>query len=127
MVRPSGCLRTNHGDAIVPLVRAGLGIGALPESFVREDLATGAIERILPAEECWKTARWVPAPLDPKIGSRDYFQCLSSAFCTIGGFQVPSITGALGQYARMYSEKSSLIGDGSQLASAAGPGDSLCT
>lgn len=47
-VRPSGCLRTNNGDAILPLLRAGIGIGMLPEFLVREDLAAGTLDRILP-------------------------------------------------------------------------------
>jgi DNA-binding transcriptional LysR family regulator len=47
-VRPTGCLRTNNGDAILPLLRAGLGIGMLPDFLVREDLAASTLDRILP-------------------------------------------------------------------------------
>jgi DNA-binding transcriptional LysR family regulator len=47
-IRPSGCLRSNNGDATLPVLRAGLAVGILPEFFVREDLASGALEQILP-------------------------------------------------------------------------------
>ena len=48
-VKPAGYLRTNNGDAALPLVRAGLALAVLPEFFVREELATGQLEHILPA------------------------------------------------------------------------------
>jgi DNA-binding transcriptional LysR family regulator len=47
-LRPAGRLRTNDGDAAIPALRAGLGLGVMPEFFVREDLATGRLEHILP-------------------------------------------------------------------------------
>jgi DNA-binding transcriptional LysR family regulator len=47
-VRPSGCLRANNGDVTLPVLRAGLALGILPEFFVREDLASGALENVLP-------------------------------------------------------------------------------
>jgi DNA-binding transcriptional LysR family regulator len=47
-IRPAGRLRTNNGDATLPVLRAGLALGILPEFFVREDLASGALEQILP-------------------------------------------------------------------------------
>jgi DNA-binding transcriptional LysR family regulator len=47
-VKPSGPLRTNSGDAALPTLRAGLALAILPEFFLREDLATGVVERILP-------------------------------------------------------------------------------
>jgi DNA-binding transcriptional LysR family regulator len=50
-VRPMGRLRANNGDAILPTLRAGLALGILPEFFVREDLASGALEHLLPE---WK-------------------------------------------------------------------------
>jgi DNA-binding transcriptional LysR family regulator len=46
-IRPSGPLRTNNGDATLPVLRAGLALGILPEFFVGEDLASGALEQIL--------------------------------------------------------------------------------
>jgi DNA-binding transcriptional LysR family regulator len=48
-IRPAGLLRTNNGDAALPVLRAGLALGVFPEFFVREDLASGALEQILPA------------------------------------------------------------------------------
>jgi DNA-binding transcriptional LysR family regulator len=47
-VRPSGLLRTNNGDAVLPTLRAGLALGMMPEFFIREDLARGTLERVLP-------------------------------------------------------------------------------
>jgi len=47
-LRPAGRLRTNDGDAALPVLRAGLALGIFPEFFVREDLATGRLEHILP-------------------------------------------------------------------------------
>jgi len=48
-LRPAGrLLRTNDGDAALPVLRAGLALGVWPEFFVREDLATGRLEHVLP-------------------------------------------------------------------------------
>jgi DNA-binding transcriptional LysR family regulator len=47
-VKPTGCLRSNNGDAALPVLRAGLALGIMPEFFVREDLAAGRLEHILP-------------------------------------------------------------------------------
>jgi DNA-binding transcriptional LysR family regulator len=47
-ISPSGPLRTNSGDATMPTLRAGLALAILPEFFLREDLANGVLERILP-------------------------------------------------------------------------------
>jgi DNA-binding transcriptional LysR family regulator len=59
-VRPTGRLRTNNGDATLPVLRAGLGLGILPEFFVREDLLSGALVHLLPE---WKlpaaSVHWV--------------------------------------------------------------------
>jgi len=46
-VRPVGPLRSNSGDALLPALRAGLGIGLLPDFIVDGDLASGALEAIL--------------------------------------------------------------------------------
>ena len=46
-VRPTGPLRANNGDALLPALRAGLGIGLLPDFIVGADLASGALEAIL--------------------------------------------------------------------------------
>lgn len=47
-IRPAGLLRTNNGDAQLPTLRAGLALGILPEFFIRDDLAAGTLERLLP-------------------------------------------------------------------------------
>jgi len=47
-VRPKGPLMTNSGDAMLPALRAGLGIARLPDFIVGDDLAAGALEAILP-------------------------------------------------------------------------------
>ncbi|MEO5866497.1 MAG: LysR family transcriptional regulator [Sphingomonas sp.] len=46
-IRPSGPLATNSGDAMLPALRAGLGIALLPEFLVADDLAAGTLEAIL--------------------------------------------------------------------------------
>lgn len=40
-VRPSGPLRVNNGDAMMPALIAGIGLGVLPEFIVRDALADG--------------------------------------------------------------------------------------
>jgi DNA-binding transcriptional LysR family regulator len=47
MVRPTGPLRVNNGDAAVPAAIAGLGIAALPAFIVRQPLADGRLEAVL--------------------------------------------------------------------------------
>src|SRR5712675_2569265 len=47
-VRPSGPLRVNNGDAMMPALIAGTGIGILPEFILRDALAAGRLERLLP-------------------------------------------------------------------------------
>jgi DNA-binding transcriptional LysR family regulator len=47
-VRPSGPLRVNNGDAMMPALIAGTGIGILPEFFLRDALESNLLERLLP-------------------------------------------------------------------------------
>jgi DNA-binding transcriptional LysR family regulator len=47
-VRPSGPLRVNNGDAMLPALIAGTGLGILPEFILREALAAHQLERLLP-------------------------------------------------------------------------------
>lgn len=47
-VRVSGPLATNSGDAMLPALRAGLGIARLPSFFVDEDIAAGRLVALLP-------------------------------------------------------------------------------
>lgn len=46
-VRPAGPVRANSGDALLPALRQGLGIGILPDFIVGPDLASGALVAIL--------------------------------------------------------------------------------
>src|ERR1700722_14222942 len=47
-VRPSGPLRVNNGDAMMPALIAGTGLGILPEFLLRESLESKRLERLLP-------------------------------------------------------------------------------
>jgi DNA-binding transcriptional LysR family regulator len=47
-VRPSGPLRVNNGDAMMPALIAGSGLGILPEFILRDALAAGQLEILLP-------------------------------------------------------------------------------
>jgi len=66
-VRPSGPLRVNNGDAMMPALVAGAGIGILPEFFLREALVAGHLERLLPD---WSiplgAVYWVTPPEGPR-------------------------------------------------------------
>ena len=46
-VRPSGPLRVNNGDAMMPALVAGIGLGILPEFILRPALDDGRLERLL--------------------------------------------------------------------------------
>jgi len=66
-VRPSGPLRVNNGDAMMPALVGGTGLGILPEFIVREALAAGRLERLLPD---WSvpsgSVYWVMPPGGPR-------------------------------------------------------------
>jgi DNA-binding transcriptional LysR family regulator len=47
-VSPSGPLRVNSGDAMMPALLAGTGIGMLPGFFLREALEAGLLKTLLP-------------------------------------------------------------------------------
>lgn len=47
-VRPSGPLRVNNGEAMLPSIIAGVGIGMLPEFIAHEALAKKQVEILLP-------------------------------------------------------------------------------
>ena len=47
-VRPSGPLRVNNGEAMLPALIAGIGLGVLPEFIVGAALADGRLEKLLP-------------------------------------------------------------------------------
>ncbi|MEG3174658.1 LysR family transcriptional regulator [Sphingomonas sp. RB3P16] len=46
-LRPQGPLSSNNGDALLPALRAGLGIALLPDFIVGADLAAGTLEAVL--------------------------------------------------------------------------------
>jgi len=66
-VRPSGPLRANNGEAMMPALIAGTGLGVLPEFILREALAVGRLERVLPD---WSlssgAAYWIAPPGGPR-------------------------------------------------------------
>jgi DNA-binding transcriptional LysR family regulator len=65
-VRPAGQLRVNNGDAMMPALIAGTGLGILPEFFLREALKSNLLERLL---HDWSiplgAAYWVTPPEGP--------------------------------------------------------------
>ena len=68
-VRPAGPFRSNSGDAMLPALRAGVGIAMLPDFFVSGDLARGTLEKILPDWHAAPTALHLmtpPSPLRPR-------------------------------------------------------------
>jgi len=66
-VRPSGPLRVNNGDAMLPALIAGTGLGILPEFILRDALSEGALEKVL---SDWSLAAgavyWVTPAAGPK-------------------------------------------------------------
>src|SRR3954469_13847153 len=66
-IRPSGPFRVNNGDAMMPALIAGTGLGILPEFIVRDALAADRLERLLPD---WSlplgTVYWVMPPGGPR-------------------------------------------------------------
>jgi DNA-binding transcriptional LysR family regulator len=62
-VRPVGPFRVNNGDAMLPALTAGVGIGILPEFILREAVADGRLEIVLPE---WKSSggsiHWLTPP-----------------------------------------------------------------
>ena len=65
-VRPAGPLRVNNGDAMMPALLAGTGLGVLPDFFLREALESKQLERLLPD---WSiplgAVYWVTPPEGP--------------------------------------------------------------
>jgi DNA-binding transcriptional LysR family regulator len=66
-VRPQGPLRVNNGEAMLPSLIAGIGIGILPEFIVRDALKAKELEIILPDWSLAQSAvHWVTPPRGPK-------------------------------------------------------------
>jgi DNA-binding transcriptional LysR family regulator len=67
-VRADGPLAANSGDALMPVLIAGLGIARLPAFILGDALETGAVVEILPAWRLAPTALHLltpPSPLRP--------------------------------------------------------------
>jgi DNA-binding transcriptional LysR family regulator len=66
-VRPSGPLRVNNGDAMMPALIAGSGLGILPEFILGDALAASRLERLLPD---WSiplgAVYWLTPPAGPR-------------------------------------------------------------
>lgn len=62
-VRPTGPLRVNNGDAMMPLLVGGCGLGILPDFIIRDALDDGRLEVVLPD---WNVSggsvHWVTPP-----------------------------------------------------------------
>ncbi len=66
-VRPQGPLLANNGDALLPAILAGIGIGALPEFIARDALKAGKLEILLPDWSLPSGAlHWVTPPGGPR-------------------------------------------------------------
>src|SRR6201991_1612986 len=66
-VRPAGPLRFNNGEALMPALRAGLGIADLPDFIVGEAVASGEVEVIL---KDWKQTEGAVHLVTPPGGPR---------------------------------------------------------
>jgi len=66
-VRPAGPLRVNNGDAMLPALIAGLGIGVLPDFIARQALTEGKLEPVLAGWSLPSAAlHWVTPPGGPR-------------------------------------------------------------
>jgi len=65
--RLTGPLRVNNGDAMMPALIAGTGLGVLPEFILRDALAAGQLERLLPDWSLsFGAVYWVTPPGGPR-------------------------------------------------------------
>lgn len=66
-VRPSGPLRVNNGEAMLPSLIAGLGIGILPQFIMQDALAKKQLEIVLPEWSLPASAvYWLTPPGGPR-------------------------------------------------------------
>lgn len=66
-VRPTGPLRVNNGDAMLPAIIAGIGLGVLPDFIVRDAIEERRLEILLPEWSLPSAAvHWVTPPGRPK-------------------------------------------------------------
>jgi DNA-binding transcriptional LysR family regulator len=66
-VKASGRMWVNNGDALLPALLAGLGIAGLPAFLVRDEVADGRLEQILPDWGFQKSSLYL---LTPPAGPR---------------------------------------------------------
>jgi DNA-binding transcriptional LysR family regulator len=78
-VRPSGPLRVNNGEALLPALLAGLGIADMPDFIVGDAIASGALEVIL---EGWQQREGVVNLVMPPGGPRPARVELLATFLT---------------------------------------------
>ncbi len=73
-VRASGPLRANNADALMPALLAGAGLAVQPEFLIRDDIAAGRLEVVLPG---WKlpeiALHLVMPPGSPRPARSDAF------------------------------------------------------
>lgn len=87
-VRPQGPLRVNNGEAMLPSLVAGVGIGVLPEFIVRDALKAKQLEIVLPEWSLPMSAvHWIAPAGGPKPKRVDvladfFAQRLSCANCS---------------------------------------------
>jgi DNA-binding transcriptional LysR family regulator len=66
-VRPQGPLRANNGDAMLPALIAGLGLGVLPDFIAGEAIRDGRLEPVLGEWSLPSGAlHWVTPPGGPR-------------------------------------------------------------
>jgi len=66
-VRPAGRLRVNNGDAMMPALIAGLGLGVLPDFILRDALSDGSLKIVLGDWSLPESAlHWVTPPGGPR-------------------------------------------------------------
>lgn len=66
-VRTAGPLRVNNGDAMLPALIAGLGLGVLPDFILRNALKDGSLKIVLPDWSLGTSGlHWVTPPGGPK-------------------------------------------------------------
>ncbi len=66
-VRPQGPLRVNNGEAMLPTLLAGIGLGVLPEFIVRDALRARQLEIVLPEWSLPQSAvNWLTPPGGPR-------------------------------------------------------------
>lgn len=67
-------MRSNNTHMIAALIRAGAGIGYMPEWLAQEDLASGRLVRVLPEYE------WKPTPLYAVYANRQFMNARVRSF-----------------------------------------------